>query len=68
LDLIDDDRSSERTQYGIRFVEAGKACGIFEIEVVERMRRHELPSERGLAALTRAQERDYAAAFQSCLN
>ena len=43
---------------------AGDPLRVFEIEVVERIRRHELPGQGRLAALARAQKRNHATAFQ----
>jgi hypothetical protein len=68
LNFVDDHQSSQRAQNGIRLVEAGKTQWVFEVEVVERVRLHELPGKSRLAALARAQECDHPAALQSRLN
>jgi hypothetical protein len=41
---------------------------VFQIEIIERVRRNKLAGERGFTALARAEQRHNAAAFQSGAN
>ena len=61
LDFIDDHESFERAQRGVGFGQPGHALRVFEVEVIDGIRRNELPGQRRLAALTRPQQRHHAA-------
>ena len=64
LDFVDHHQPLERAQGGVRLGEPGEALRVFQVEVVERFGRHELPGQRGLAALARPEQRHDAAALQ----
>jgi len=65
LDFINDHQPFERAQGRLRLAQSGEALRVLQVEVVERVRRHQTAGQRGLAALARAQQRHHAAAFQS---
>ena len=65
MNLVDDDHAGKVAQGRHGLGEAGQAHRIFEIEIVERFSRYELPGKSGFAALTGAQKRDHPAALQS---
>ena len=64
LDLVNDHEALERAQCGIRLTEPGQGGGIFQVEIIRRVRRDELTGQRGFAALARPQQGDHPAAAQ----
>ena len=68
LNFVNHYGTAQRTERNQRLFEARQAQGIFEIEVVCRALRNELPRQSGLATLARADERHHAAALQRSLD
>ena len=55
---------AEAGQRRHRLGQARQARRVLQVEVIEGIRGHDLPGERGLAALPRADESDHAAALE----
>lgn len=68
LHLVDRDPAPEWCQSRHGFIKAGQVGRRFEIEIVDRIRIHELPREGCLATLARAGEHRYRGAAESGIN
>jgi hypothetical protein len=64
LNLIDDDGAAQIFQCSHRLIESRETGRILEVKVVARAERFDLSCQSRFAALTRANERHHAAAFQ----